>query len=202
MADSWVIGDTTYLGADYPFHAGITRELLRGNLDRLLDQSGYRYQSIAHGSDAYAEHTFAASDVYEDVTTEWGSWPTRVNYVEGSGVFRQLRVIISGRIVHASASAPTTVRLYALSRPRASLDPHSTSGLAGVTGYGDLVFSTSDWVVGSTTLTVNDASLVGEEAALSDSIPTTRYHELALHAIATSRATSLRLRTPTLEEVP
>lgn len=194
MTDYFTKGDIDQLGADYPFHAGASRELLRGNLDRTLDQSGFRYQSLPHGANEYAEHTFTASDTYEDLTPEFGGWPLRVNHAEGSSGFRQLRVMFSGRIVHAGGSGTTTVRIHPLLGMPNSLSPTATGGLVGESSYGSVVFSTESWVTQSTTFDVPNTYFAGAGAI--------QYHEVCLHAIATSRATSLRLRAPYIEEVP
>lgn len=199
---SWVDFDSVYLGADYPFHAGLTRTIYRANLAHALSESGHRLACLPHGSDTYAEHTFAASDVFEDMTPEFGYWPLRSDYAASGLAFRQLRVVISGRIVHASASAPTTVRFYALDRPFTSLELHPTGGILGHTGYGDVTLSTSTWTTVSTTIDVLNATRIGGSAPLSDAYPTTEYHEIALHAVATGRATQVRLRAPMLEAVP
>jgi len=202
MTESWLDVDVSLVAADAPFHAGLALRALRGNLDRILNESGYRYQSMPHGTTTYAVHDFTDADLFEDLTSEWGGWRVPLRRVEGGGGFRQLRVVLSGRVTDTAAAA--TVRVYALPELLDSLDPDDTDGLVGYDCYDECIFSSTSYVAEELVIDVSEAALSADSATATDSTPDTAYHEVVLMAIAMidDEHYDLRLRAPQVEEIP
>jgi len=198
---SWVDLETSTVGADRPLHAGALLGWL-GNLQTTLDESGWRYQSISHGSTAYASHLMSTSTVWEDMTPEWGSWPGPLRQVEGGGL-RQLRVVVEAAV---NNSCTATLRLYALPGQRSYLELDADDGLIGAESYGDITVTLSTMTALSTTITVAEATWAGAEVPGDEHAPATRYEEIALHAAVTFSSSGsgqyLRLMPPYIEEVP
>lgn len=198
----WIEFDPTLLSTDAPLDAA-SLHCLRGNLSSALDESGYRYQAIPHGSSAYAEHAMSTSGVWEDCTPEWGGWPVPIREVEGGG-YRQVRVVVEA---HTYSACHATLRLCAIPQARGELTIDDDEGIVGLSSFGDItITSTSTPTAFSTTITIDDVYLAaGLAVDLDEPIPTVRYPEVAIHAIArfsdADASEYLQLRAPYVEEV-
>ena len=195
----WIDMDSADVGADRPLHAGMLHALL-GNLEQTIAESGYRYQSIAHDSPDYAEHTFDAVDEWQDLTPEWGWWPVIIRRDLDGGP-RQLRVILEGLV--ESVGVTITVRVFALAGLRSELDVDVDDGILGVTAFDDAIFTSTTWETQEVTLDVSDTSRVGDVTIREGSAPATTYEEVVIYAIGQSDTTNkyLRIRPPYVEEV-
>jgi len=201
----WTDSDSETVGPNRPLYSAALKTVCLGNLTTIIEQSGFRVQSIFHGSSTAIAHSFSDKAEWEDLYDEWGPWPAPTRYPEGSADERRdIRVLVSGKCTYATGH--THLRIYALpsgGNPR--VDADGADPLPGVTSYGELSFSGTSYTTQSTTITIDETYSVGDVVAWSDDISTARYREVALHGIALSNDVAsefLHLRAPMIEEIP
>ena len=142
---AWIDCASSTLGASTAFHAGATVEFVRGNLIQAQSQSGYDVQTFHHSSVAL-EHALSTSGAWERFVQFHA--PVLPARRDDGAAWRQLRVTAEGK---CSGSGVATIRLYAGNSERLG-EPHSTQGWQEWSAYGEMVFSTSSYALGSTTL--------------------------------------------------
>ena len=199
----WIDAPSSLADADSPLHAGITVDLFRGNLLRLLQESAYRVQSWRHdGSDI--KHSLSAANTYEDMTPELGGLPIPMRrQITGSG-WRGIAVRAEGKL---SASATATIRMYLLPYWRPTLEPVASDGLRGDYPYAAVTLASTSWTDLYWKIPTEDIEdeHVGREACLdawTDGDPLIEMDTCSLQAIVTATAAvSVYLRGLRIEEV-
>jgi len=199
MTANWVDSATSTLGADSSFHSGVTVDLIQGNMERVISQSGFDLQCF-HTSSLAPTHAFSTVYAWEDLTPEWDSWaiPVRKSL---SGGRRGLKIFCEGMVAPAAIA---TIRFYVLNQRFSSLTPHTTYALMDQSSYGSMIFSTSSYVIQSTSISINvtphQNGLFWNE---STTIPETPVDIYYVHAVGYCNATrTVTLRAPRFKEIP
>jgi len=147
MTDEWVDGPATLASADDAFHAGITQELLRGNITRAQEQNRFSYQSIFQG------------ELANNALTVWALNPKFIQTVIprrtklGSTSPRSFTVKLDGKLV--TSGDTVTIRLYFLSD--LSGTPDSTDAFPGQL-YTEHQYTLSSYSLQSDTVTLTSPS--------------------------------------------
>lgn len=185
---------------DLPLHAGLLVDLVLGNLGRIIAESGYRYQSIPHGTDEYAQTDLTPANEWAYVADDWNWWPVMVRRAERNAL-RKIRVVVYGRV--ETAGTTITVRFYAIA-PRPGLYLHPTEALIGESAYAETTFTSTAYEKKDVTIRLSGTRRSGSESIREDeTVPATDYEQICILAVAQTDVDNeyLRLRAPMIEEV-
>ena len=196
----YVEGASGDVDEDSPLHAGVTKDLWRGNLERTLDQSYYAIQIFPHDG-AEISHT-AAGITYEDFTEFNGIYLPMRRAADGE-TWRQIKVTIDAK---SSSTTDTTIRFYLLPWYRSGLTPDGSAGLEGRIAHGDAVVNSTSYTLVSATITAPPDSEVGtsgESDTWADGTPTNSVDYVSLQAIigAKTIGTAIKIRSLRIQEV-
>jgi hypothetical protein len=202
MTAEWIdSAPATMAGADTPFHSGVTVDLILGNILRVHEQSAYDLQCYHH-KDTELNYTFSVSEVWRDMSTEWRGWwvPMRKNT---DGSWRSIQISIEGKVGTGGVNSWVEVHLKPVYQNPQGVD--DTDGLgAAAENFGTLIFSTSDWAVLTTTISLADHDVNHNDDVWewSGDTPLTPIDEVVCQLIAKSSTTDdLSLRAPRFKEV-
>jgi len=200
-APDWVDGPASLQTSDSPLHAGVTLDLMRGNLHRAIEQSGYDFSSFTRSTEIM-NHAFSTADTYEDMTPDIDGVPI-VMRRKLDGEWRDIRVTMQAKLISGTAKA--TIRVHLLPAYQDALSPHSTGGITGATAYGSLESEDTSWTTLSTTITSifdTDVGARGDSMSWVAGIPTNKVDECVLQCIATcDETTKLYVRGIRVREV-
>lgn len=196
---AWLDCAASTLEASTAFHAGATVEFIRGNLIHAQSQSGFDVQTYHHSSSELT-HELSSADVWERFA-EFHA-PVLPARTDDEGAWRRIRV--TAEVKREGAAGVATIRLYAGHSEMLS-SPHSTNGYADWSAYGDMVFSTSAYALGSTTFDVARVGGVGPANLSAAMLSTMGYaHSIPVvfvNAIARCTGVSkILLRAPRYDE--
>ncbi len=197
---AWTDCAASTLDTNSALHAGAVVEFVRGNIIQAQAQSGFDVQTFHHSS----------VEIFHELSTV-NSWERFVQFhapvlparPDDDGAWRSVRVTAEGK--REGGAGVATIRLYAGNAERLG-EPHFTDGYGEWSAYGEMVFSTSSYALGSTTLSVARVGGVGPANLSSAMLSTMGYTHATpvvfLNAIA--KCTTIRkvlLRAPRFDEV-
>ena len=187
-APNWVKAPSSLQVADSPFHAGITVDILRGDLRRSFEQSGVDLQSFHH-STSYSKHEFSAASTYEDITPTFGAVPFLMRRKE-DGSWRDLKFTVTANV--STSTKAVNLRIYALSMYVSTLAPDPTGGILDAP-YAEIDLSTTASTIYSATLENirdDDVGSLGDSMSWSTGTPTNRVDVCWIQAVATCTSTA------------
>jgi hypothetical protein len=192
-APTWVLGPATLANADDAFHAGVTVDLLRGNLLRAIEQSAYDVQCFHHDGDLAISQAFTSTDytLFSDYNQQMITMRT-----EPDGTWRDINFAIEAKVDTGTA----TVRAYVRSNYEASPTLDATSGFLDETAYDTLTVTATSWgTVYSGTITPTVAGIV---PTIPTESPDVADYPVAYLVLIVSASTSLTLdvRAPRIGE--
>ena len=197
---AWTDCASSTLDSNSALHAGATVEFVRGNLIQTQAMSGYDVQTFHHSS-VELVHNLSSANVWERFEQfHVAVLPARL---DDEGRLRKIHVTAEGKRVGTGVA---TIRLYA-GNTELIEEPHPTDGHVMWSCHGDMVFSTADYAVGSTTLSVARVGAIGP-ANLTPSMLSTMGYAGSIPVVfinAIAKCTAVRavyLRAPRFDEVP
>ena len=192
--------DEADVDADSPLHAGVTKDLWRGNLERTLDQSFYSIQIYPHDG-ATISHT-AASTSFEDFTEFNGIWLPMRRQPDGE-TWRQIKVTLDAK---STSTSDTYIQFYLLPHYMLGLTPDPVDGLEGRVAYGTITVNSTSYSLVSATIAEPPDSEVGsfgDSDTWAAGVPTTPVDRVSLQAIIGSKTagTAVKIRSLRIQEV-
>lgn len=148
-APDWVDGDEAVVVADRPFHAGVAQDLVRGNLLRAQEQSGYDLCALLFDGDSTITHTPSSSGDFE-LLSEFVPMVLPLRKKQESDDWRTLTVFVDGK----TSGGTATVRAYLTRAWNPTVD--ATGGILGVESYAEVTLTGAGFAVDSDTVTPAD----------------------------------------------
>lgn len=188
----WLDYDETEAAADDCLHAGITVDILRGNLQRAQGQSRYDVQGFHHDGDQKIDHTCTGTDW--QYMSNFGYLLLPARKMRDSDLFRRVRLYLDGQV---SSAASVRVRGHFTTRRVADLVIDAADGLVGDANYLEFTITATSF---GTNSIKNDIARPSEFTESDSSAGVVmRFTGLLLLAKA-SKAVVLTVRSPRLVE--
>jgi hypothetical protein len=195
-APDWVDGNQSTAVADDSLHAGITVDLLRGNILRAQEQSHCDLTGYHHDGDSGI--TIATGAATFQHVTNFGAMAIPMRTKLGTEGYRDITFFLDGTI---SVAGTATVRAFLLPRYRSDIAIDGTDGIAGVSSYTELQFTDhTGYQNKSGIITVGDVGSFGEFVS-SDYLYRVPTAYLMLVCKVAGGAMTVTMRCPRVREV-
>jgi hypothetical protein len=192
-APTWVLGPATLANADDALHAGITVDLLRGNLLRAIEQSAYDLQCFHNDGDLAISQAFTSTDYTH--FTDYNPQMITMR-IEPDSSWRNIVFSLEAKVDTGTATVRAYLRPVFEETP--SLD--ATHAFAGEAAYTTLTVTATSWGTRySGTITPDTARRV---PTIPSESPDVSDYPVCYIVLVVSASTSLTLdvRAPRIKE--
>jgi hypothetical protein len=143
MAD-WIDGSANTVVADDSLHAGVTVELMRNNLIKAQNESGFDISCFHHDGDAAIAQAVASANDFE-LFSNFNPLVIVLRQQEDTTTFRNQTLSIDGK----SSSGTATVRIYYRRSWDANVSVDTTDGFLDETEFAEFTFSSTSYATAS-----------------------------------------------------